>query len=877
MSAYKSLIGLTTVRGDLTIQSTGISQLRIFDTSSARILNIGGNLNINGTSTVVITDSGTGNTINVGGSVLINSTSEVVFARLGSVKMFVNGNFTQTRGTVVFVRAGGARAEVELLGSVVSIGNISALNGGIGTFRFSGATQSFTKQNTITGRIDFILGTGTTLDLGTSFISGLGYLTVPSGSTIRLGAVPGQGTNNLGALQSNTTQGNIRLNPGRRTFAANSTIVYDGASAQQVGNGHPVSPGVNMVASTSGTLSILNNITVHNMNLAQGVLSLGTSNITVNGNWIVNGGSFFAGTGTVFFNGPGTIAGTGTKAFRNLTINPSGAVVFPSDVLRISGNLIVSPGGSIDANTGLVIFAGNVVQTVSPNGSQFNNITITKTADSVALTSAMNLRGVLNILSATTFNSAGFLTLLSTSPVNDASIGPLPAGAAVTGDVNIQRYMAAEGKVNRYISGPVAHAPVSQLQDDFPVTGVFTGTSYPCTGCTSNGFSLKFLDPNRVNMPQAQRFVGYPAVSNDEELHTGRGYAAYMWQGGVINLDYTGTIRSGTIDFPISYAQSTPANPSIDGYNLVGNPYPSSIKWDGGAGWTRTNISPTVYVPIGNTSLFHNYADGTGGLTDGIIAMGQGFYVVATGAGAAMSINESAKTTIVGEGYQRVRDNSYKHKSEQFIVSLEGVDFKTSAYLKLNQEASDNFDVLYDAYKLPIDQYSVAFKDAEGREMVMHTVSTFDASTEIPVTVDVLEKGKYTFSFGDRGSFPAFYLFDNVTGEYTEAASSNTYEFEVSEAGLVEDRFVLTQNPSLEEPAESVIQVFPNPFNDKLTIKTNSEDPASVELLDVRGRQVITQDFTRETTLEIGFINPGVYIARIKTSKGFVTKKLIKE
>jgi hypothetical protein len=1003
--SHLSLAGqLTTVRNNLSIGSTGGVQLKLFGTSSNNTLNVGGDFSIYSNPILYFSDGGTNNTVNVAGDMIITSAStNIFFAFAGSTVFNIQGAFQHSNvsGRIFFGNAAGAIVTMNMYGDVVLNGQLRTNNGSYGVLNFRGTTN-YSGGTNLLGIFNFAVYSGATLDLGTNYLKNTsGSFTLQSGGTLKVGA-----TDAAGAIQANTTLGNIRTPLATRSYASGSTIYYNGTGAQQLGTSHPINSGINLVIDNPVSVGLAGAVTTRSLVISQGTLNSNNFNVTTNGDFTING-AFVPGSNTVFFNGTGAIGGSGTMAFNNITVNASGVVSFPSSDLNISGNFttlsggvitpsssnvifngsgsqtitssgnslgnvvvnknagtvtladalsvssisflqgtlssnnfnitdsgnwtiasaatflpgtgtvtfvgtgaisgagtksfnnltitsgtvtfpsddlfltgnLVRSGGAINSNSGTVTFSGVNSQTINVAGSQLRNITVNKTGGDVTLSSALSFSGVLNVQSATAFNSAGFLTLLSTSTTADASIGPLLNGASVQGPINVQRYMAARGNTNRYISPPVSGATVAMLQDDFFVTGSFTGTSYPCSGCSSNAASLKYYNPLTLNVSASSRFVAYPTTTNSAALEVGRGYAAYQWQNKVVNLDYTGTVNSGTVALPVYYAVSTPAIPSADNYNLVGNPFPSSIRWDGGSGWSNTNVGTTAYVPVGSVSKTYNYTDGSGDLTDGIISMGQAFYVVSNNSSPALSVNENAKTTLTGVGNERERNENInsKTRSEQFIVSIIAAnEERSNGFLKLNKEATDDFDVTLDAYKLPAGLMSISFEDKHGQELVMHTVTSFEPEQDVVVHVEVLEAGAYRIGFRENDKFPMFYLFDKYTGEYTQAVYPNEYNFHVDAAGQINDRFVLTQTPNFEQVFTERIKMYPNPANDKVKISLDSEDAATVELADVRGQGYVQQTFVKETILDVSHLPAGVYLVKVKTATGFVIRKLMK-
>ena len=297
-----------------------------------------------------------------------------------------------------------------------------------------------------------------------------------------------------------------------------------------------------------------------------------------------------------------------------------------------------------------------------------NNIAVNKSGGSVSLAKPLILRGILQLESSnTTFRSNGYLTLLSTSDDGSgtARVGPLPEGSAIVGDVTVQRYMNAEGRIFRYISSPVNKASVASLMDDFAVTGKFADPTTG-SGVNSQAPSLYYYDESEGSLQGG--WMAYPTdgLAKDNPLEPGRGYCALIRQWSTpIVWDVKGTLNQGEIELPV--AMTTNMAPS-NGWNLVGNPYACTIDWDidGPNGWTKENISPVFCIRdngIGSWGSVRywdgdiNYAD----IPEGRIASGQSFWVKATGPNPRLIARE-------------------RHKSNQRSVLLQG---SAAIYTKL--------------------------------------------------------------------------------------------------------------------------------------------------------------------------------------------------
>lgn len=610
-----------------------------------------------------------------------------------------------------------------------------------------------------------------------------------------------------------------------------------------------------------------------------------TTTLTLTGDF-TNNATFNSNTGTVVFNGTSSVLGSVNPTFNNVTI--AGVLNGPA-LLNVAGNF--TNNGTFNALTGTVGFNGAVLQNIAGSTlTNFRNISVTNTASpvSVSVQSNQNLVGTLTLganakLDADGSANTSVFTLISTNdtPVQDARIAIIPTGAAVLGEVTAQRYMSIEGKGSRYISSPVSSARVVELQDDFSVTGSFPQSSYPCTGCSNNGSSLRWYNEAATGAIS----VGYRQLpsaggSTEEILEVGRGYYAYMWNGSIqITMDVTGTINAGTIALPVSHTPSTPAQPTADGWNLLGNPYPSSIAWDGGAGWIFSNpahfgTTVTVYDIMGNDNKTYNYADGSGDLPGGVIAMGQAFWVYASTPGATLSITEQAKVANSGSFYRR------GNPSSQLIVEVKHAGIKDRAFLKTNPNATPEFDQDFDAFKLKNEHFSVSLLDKDGKDLVMHTLKELTETDIIPVLLEITDPGEYTLQFPEYAKFSNtdLYLIDAQEG-VSSKISNGGYTFNVSQGQqIIRDRFFISMTSKAPEVAltEEVVDSYPNPVRDVLNVRVNTGEAAGVKLINSTGQVFFSTSIKGETSVEMGHLPDGLYILKVQSGGRSVTRKILK-
>ena len=374
-----------------------------------------------------------------------------------------------------------------------------------------------------------------------------------------------------------------------------------------------------------------------------------------------------------------------------------------SGALKVGGNYTNS--GTFTAGTGTVYFNGSSAQSLTDNssaGTSLNNVDFsgggTKTLAGTG-SFAESSSGVLTMEASTTLQTGGILTLNSTS-TGSATVGAIPSTSKITGTVNVQKRVYPSGGSNAYRGYRLLSSPVYTAEYRLNLTILLAGgylTNYaPITG--SLGTSVR-VDQERGNPSMylyrdnraftnktfnTGNFRGVNKINNSPAYSIGVDYdgtfnltvgtgVMFFYRGNLSNIATkyitttsaeantfmsTGTLNQQSITVTNWYTglanlqyDSVTGNAGYEGYNLVGNPYASSIDWNdfsstsSAAGIYGPNVGPTVYVFNEVAKTYATYSAGIG-LNGGsnIIPSGQGFFVKASLGGASLTFNESAKT-----------------------------------------------------------------------------------------------------------------------------------------------------------------------------------------------------------------------------------------
>jgi hypothetical protein len=777
-----------------------------------------------------------------------------------------NGTFVHNGSTVIFdgtsILSGSTKTFNNLTVSTSS--SLSGATGfGIvgdlvndGTINFTAGTLTWNSSGTFSGTSyatlnNISITSGQTLNLSLAanlVVSGSLTLTSPSG--------------NLNHTTSNDLSigGNMT---GNGSISSTGRVIFTGAAAAMNGTGAKNFQGLRV----TGTLTV-------GANTSYSLNNVGSLDVETGATMAIPSG----GTSITTIAGTITVINTGLSTTLNAlaingTLNAAGTII-------LNGNFTNS--GSFVPGTGSIRFNNTGAATksiTSSNTIEFNNISVDNNGNATDfinnVTGSLNLRGVLTLTDAV-FDADGaandkvfVVQSFGDNPTQDASIAAMSAAASVTGSITVQRYMGAEGRVNRYISSPVTGVDVVGLTDDFTINNnqvlwyrEWIKGSYG-TGWTSGGLA--------TNMNPGLGILVMPA--------TGTGNV--IW-------DLTGPIASGSnkgdVTLPISYTISTPALPDVDGWNLVGNPYPSSIVWNttNPSMWTVANIDPTISVPDIGGGWYYTWdgSTATGDLPGGIVSTGQAFWIKANALSPSLIVHEQAKTATAGEFFRKQNSDL----PTGFKVTLSTGNIRDNSFLLIREGATEYYDRGMDAAKLEGDRLAISFQDPNGVKLGHYATDKIENA--IPLKVHASVEGNYSISFetirGYEGLHELF-LVDTYLGKSHSLASGNAYTFSVTgNPNTKSGRFFLSKDPTSVKEKEVKISVWPNPVETTFDLEINTPHTVFADLMNSRGEplmsaQIIPTNGIARGKMDMEDQSTGLYFLKIKIDGRVSAVKILKK
>ena len=530
----------------------------------------------------------------------------------------------------------------------------------------------------------------------------------------------------------------------------------------------------------------------------------------------------------------------GTVFLHDLIIQ-SGASLTNNGILNVFGSYS-DTGSFVNGDDSKVVLRGS--GTISGSDT-FTNLEIQgdyTVTDSIAVTQRL-------IETSGTLNTSNRLILISnasgTAMIDDE-------GGSLVGKVTVQHF--ADGKFGyHHFSSPISNGTVSSWAGSFPIFGPDGEPAW-----LSNRGSLQFYNEpaNKTELLDSS-YYNYTNLSNP--LVSGQGYTA--WLNSLPTLNTLGTPNNGPVTYPVTNTDT--ANATTQGWNLVGNPYPSPISWS-----ALYNKNKDI---LADASCYLWQADGNG--TNGTWETFNGSVGVN---GAGDIINSSLGFFVyVSKSGNLNFDNSVRNYS---YTSPQIFGTKTAATLRLSIKATNSTTtdeaVAYTSHqasfsrKMPqpatATNATIAF-DVKGTKAAINVLTAIDSKTELPITVLTPKAGTYTLSLNTKNINLPVYLKDGLTGSYTDLSASTTITTSAKETS---GRYSLVfSQPTVDRLP---LTVAPNPARDFVTVK--GSHIASLQVVDNLGRivKVVALKDATNPTLNVRGLSAGAYHLSVQTTDGKV-------
>jgi len=766
-----SLTGSAT--SSITIAGSGVINNSLFVSqvsAAARTFN-GFVFNRSGQTLVLGNPLITNNFSHINGTIDLNGTSLAMNAAITFPASSGNGLFTGSPTSSITIAASAGTITNSLF-----MNQLNANSKSLSLFTMSRIGQTLTLGNDLTVQNVFTQTAGL-IDLNGSALSVNGIITFPT--TVANGVFIGSATSSLTIGGVGAINNTLKFD---QTIPANRSL-------------HTFSINQSGGTLTFGSSIICENNFIHN----NGPISIGANLLTLNGDitfpvTATNGSFTGSATSSLSIEGAGTITNPlfmsqasavartfnafvidrasqtlllGNPLIANVFTQTNGSINLNNSILTLNGIINfpanITNGSFIGSTTSTLVVGGTGIinntlkmeQSSAANRSLYD-LTMSRPGQTLSIGNALEIRNALTPTSGN-ITTDGFITLKADAS-RSAMLGVV--GGVVSGNLNVENYAPGSftGWTNLGTSG-ITGLTVADWESQIIMT---------CSGCpygpnSAGGYFVSIQSYSETLAGSA----AYVPLSYTTALTRGIGYWVYLgtslYTTTPISYSFTGPPATGNVIIPVTVSANS-------GFNLVANPYPAPIDWDlVAADLANVNLTGAVYVYNPDLAQTVSYAGGvsnpSGYMANGIIPMGQGFYVQAI-LGGNVTFRESHKSNQNTNANPLLKPQGSSSIGSVFRLSIQGnnEDYDETA-IRFHTQATDTFDNALDAvkifqtpgYKGTASVYSkytsISTRVNETDYSINSLSQTQPADLTIPVLAKAQSSGAYTISPIDIDNF----------------------------------------------------------------------------------------------------------------------------
>jgi hypothetical protein len=633
---------------------------------------------------------------------------------------------------------------------------------------------------------------------------------------------------------------------------------------------------------TSNTTFLANSVAIYNnLNVGSGVFDIGA--FSINRNSI--GGVLTVSNGARLKIG-------GTSSF---PLNYTTHTIGTTSTVEYSGTNQTASILNNAVEYGNLSFSGNGTKLLQGSGVDVaNDLDIANNANTI-----LNVTGTQTLKVTNKFINNGGIANFD----DDSSLVQINSIANIG---NIKYKRIATIRLNDYVywSSPVENFSLSAVSPSTPASKIYKwlptisnnyGNWVGASGVMNKGQGYIIRGPSGFNTT-AQDFT---ATFNNVPINGNFTYT--ISRGNYTSADYINSISGETV------------TKFDDNWNLVGNPYPSSINaiafltdntniegsialWTHGTLPNTTASNPfynsfTYNYTVSDYITYNKLGASTGpGTFNGYIAAGQGFFVkMNDGAAASQTINFKnsyrSKTYNNSQFYRNSNRNIPdsiidRHRIWLDIMNSSGTSVRT--LVGYCDGATNDKDRMFDAYTKVDGTLNLFSIIGDEDQVIQGRQLPFVTSDVIPLGISIPTSGNYKIAiaalegmFSNNGQL--VYLRDKYLNTITNI-SENPYDFSQAK-GVFKDRFEIVYDTTLSSPTnvENSNEVFV--YQNDNTIHINSKTLInSVQLFDCTGRLLESTNavLSNDAVLILNSVQSQMLLFKITDVNGLTSvKKLI--
>ncbi len=378
----------------------------------------------------------------------------------------------------------------------------------------------------------------------------------------------------------------------------------------------------------------------------------------------------------------------------------------------------------------------------------------------------------------------------------------------------------------------------------------------------------------------------------DYPLTAGKGFAIYKTANNTVTYD--GALNTGSVNSNLTYTYNSSHLAPVDGWNLMGNPYPSVLDIShldytdiSNGVWVNLHNSTTDYYVYWSKTLGTVGSSGSGGgdIRARYIQPGQGFWIYTDVDGTAFDLDNSMRTHQNQGVFSKSTPTGEPIVPNLLKISVAGTTIVDPTYIVFRDDATVNFDREYDLYKMisssPTVPHIYSLESGEmPQKLAINAVAPPNKETHIPLGIKIGTEGTYRLYIDGLNSFDEsqdFYLRDNLSGELYDLRQQNSISFDYLTTDP-ENRFdlVMGLQTSINNPLG--ISQFGKIYSAGNLLYIRPKENQKVENIRIQnllGQIVYSGNFRESDRSGLKLNVPtAIYLIDIQTDSGHYSKKI---
>jgi hypothetical protein len=334
----------------------------------------------------------------------------------------------------------------------------------------------------------------------------------------------------------------------------------------------------------------------------------------------------------------------------------------------------------------------------------------------------------------------------------------------------------------------------------------------------------------------------------------------------------------------MTYTSSS--NTLADGYNLIGNPYPSPISWNAVKGMAENASQITAVVKrwSNSSSYFGQYADwngtvGTNGGNDNI-ALGQAFFVKSLSGCNSFNMDNTVRRSVPGALFFEEEPTS--EVNNMLRLKIRGEKGNDEAVVYFDDAAGDGYDPNYDAPKMlgVVAGLPNIYTRIPDGNLSINVLGKPNENKEIPLDVVITGKGIHSLEVAEMQNIDAdmeVYLEDRAQAVFHNLREVKQLMLDLT-PGTHSGRYFIhyavnASGMSGVNAAGDLFRILPNPASDMVNLTfRRGFVPQNIEVFDALGRRV---ESSSGSSFSVRDLSNGVYHIRVTSEEGQHTKPFV--